>query len=60
MRQNRLYLGARPVDGSRPYPIEKRTYSLSDDLVDPERSASKGVIILLSLIIFSVWIWNKI
>ncbi|CAD8202323.1 unnamed protein product [Paramecium pentaurelia] len=56
MRQNRLYLGARPVDGSRPYPIEKRTYSLSDDLVDPERSASKGVIILLSLIIFSVWI----
>ncbi|CAD8118834.1 unnamed protein product [Paramecium sonneborni] len=55
-RENRLFLGARPVDGRRPFPTERRTYSLSDDLIDPERTGSNPIIIFMSILIFSIWI----
>ncbi|CAD8126612.1 unnamed protein product [Paramecium sonneborni] len=51
LRQNRFYLGARPVDAGRPYPIERRTYSLADDLIDPEREIFSTLLIVSYMLI---------
>lgn len=55
LRQNRFYLGARPVDAGRPYPIERRTYSLADDLIDPKRSVTYAF--MVNLLAFSFYLW---